>query len=139
MAASRFKHLLADLKEKYSYRELAVILKDAGLGTDSGWQALLERLDGADATFAAKAEKVLGELHTGLILGGTKDVFSFDLEATSAAAVERELSTIQPGKGHYGSAYPLSLEESELKKLPPDHELVHKVVFSAALSTMPRS
>ena len=123
----RFKKLLAEIRQKFTLPELRLILKAEELGTAPGWEQLSERLDDGDAALKTKAESVLKRLHGDLILAGTKDVQIFELPLGEGALIAAAFAKIEPSSPNFGATYPLSLSETELRALSPDHELTAKV------------
>lgn len=127
---ARFKKLLEEIRQKYSWPELRRILKSEDLGSAPGWDQLAERFAEADSIQKKKVEDVLRRLHGDLILAGTKDVQIFDLPSGEGALIAAALGNLEPSSASYGATYPLSLSETALRALSVDHELTAKVAHA---------
>lgn len=124
----RFKKLLSEIRQKFSWTEFRAVIKSEDLGTATGWDLLAQRLADADSVHKARAESFLKELHGDLILGGTKDVQIFEFLPEDGPAIISAMESLKPSSLSYTSAYPLGLPESALRDLPTDHEFTAKIV-----------
>jgi len=124
-AVGKFDALLSSVRARWSYRDLTTLFKMEGLGTATGWEAMLTQLNEADATTSEKAERLLKGLNSDLALAGTKDVHIFDgLSPDDRVKLEASLGVITPPtSSRYCSTFPLSLGETELASMSSDHGL----------------
>lgn len=127
----RFEKLLNNLKERFQFRDLAKILKEEDIGSAAGWGKLLEKLCEFDSTAADRAEVVLNNLNSGLVLAGTKDAFIIPLDEDQVQTMLCELTSIVVTEGNFSDSYPFSLEKTSLKPLTSEHELVRKEIHAS--------
>ena len=127
MSTEKLKKLLADLRPKFPWRDLAAVLRDAGISVGSGWDKLEKRLEDADPVEAAKVEKTLSKLHDGTLVAGTKEVFVFELDESFSTSIASAFGALTPSVGTFTDAYPFGLPANTLKGLSNEHEMVSTV------------
>lgn len=127
----RFEKLLNNLDGRIQFRDLAKILKEENIGSAAGWGKLLEKLCEFGSTAADRAEVVLNNLNSGLVLAGTKDAFIFSLDTAQVQVLISELTPIVVTDGNFSDAYPFSLDKTSLKPLTSGHELVRKEMHAS--------
>jgi len=128
--ARKFDSIIEDLKDRIQFRELTAALKAAGVASAMGWDKLAAKLDEVDSATAIKVEGLLKSLQNGLILGGTKAAFIFELTAADANSAADDIAPLVVPPGSFTQLYPKALSATALKALGSDHELTAKIIHS---------
>lgn len=123
--------LVAEIERRLGYREFAPFLAQHGLGKAQGWDKFLGKLKDAGPDLKRQALIALKDLHSALVVAGTKDVFIFELSDEDVEALAAEVEDVEPSESPYSRCFPFSLDQAALAQQSRDHVLAERIIYES--------